>query len=254
MPYKIVLDAGHGGTDPGAIYMGRQEKDDTLELTLEIGKLLAAQGINVVYTRTTDVYQTPFEKAQIANRENPDYFISIHRNSSPMANQYKGVEILLYDENGEKLKMAQNILGAMGEVGFREIGIKERPGLVVLRRTKAPALLLEIGFINSDEDNSIFENQLGEIAESISGAILGTLDRETVEAPQYYRVQTGVFKNRANADRMLYQLQARDYPAFLLRQEGYYKVQVGAFEQLGNAITMEQKLKNDGYSTIIVSK
>ena len=82
MAYKIVVASGHGGEDPGAVYPGRQEKEDTLRLALEVGRLLEAGGQDVVYTRTTDVYQTPFEKAQIANREEADYFISIHRNSS----------------------------------------------------------------------------------------------------------------------------------------------------------------------------
>jgi N-acetylmuramoyl-L-alanine amidase len=254
MAYKIVLDAGHGGADPGAVYMGRQEKDDALALTMAVGEILKNNGVDVVYTRTTDVYQTPFEKAQIANGEDADYFISIHRNSSPQANQYNGAEVLLYDKSGIKLTMAENILGALGEIGFREIGVAERPGLVVLRRTKMPALLLEIGFINTEEDNRLFDEKRQEIAQAIADAILGTLDQETVEAPLYYRVQTGAFQSRANADRMLYELQDKGYPAYLLVSDGYYKVQVGAFEQLGNAIAMEQRLRNDGYSTLIVTK
>ena len=52
----VVLDAGHGGENPGAIYMGRQEKDDTLALTLAIGRILEANGVEVYYTRDTDVF------------------------------------------------------------------------------------------------------------------------------------------------------------------------------------------------------
>lgn len=252
--YKIMLDAGHGGSDLGAVYNGRQEKDDNLQLMLAVGKILSENGIDVVYTRTTDVYQTPFEKAMFANQSDADFFISFHRNSSPKANQYDGVEVLLYDKSGIKYEMAENILGAMGEVGFREIGIEERPGLVVLRRTKMPALLLEIGFINSDVDNQLFDEKFDEIAQGIAGAILGTLDENEIEGPVYYRVQTGAFRNRENADRMLYQLTDKGYPAFLLYQDGLYKVQVGAFLQLGNAINMEQRLRDDGYSTLIVTK
>ena len=74
--------------------------------------------------------------------------------------------------------MAQNILGALGELGFRELGVKERPGLVVLRRTKMPALLIETGFINSEKDNQLFEKKFEEIARSIADAILGTLNEE----------------------------------------------------------------------------
>lgn len=252
--YKIMLDAGHGGSDPGAVYQGRQEKDDVLDLTLAVGKILSENGIDVVYTRTTDVYQTPFEKATLANESGADFFISFHRNSSPQANQYNGVEVLVYDKSGIKYEMAQNILGALGELGFREIGVKERPGLVVLRRTKMPALLVEAGFINSDQDNQLYDQNQAEIAQAIADAILGTLEESTAENPLYYRVQTGAFRNRENADRMLYQLMDRGYPAFLLYDDGLYRVQVGAFQQIGNAINMEQRLRDAGYSTVIVTK
>ena len=252
MAYKIVLDAGHGGTDPGAIYKERKEKDDNLQLTLAVGKILEDNGIDVVYTRTTDIYQTPFEKAKIANEAGADYFISFHRNSSPEENQYQGVEVLVYDKTGIKYDMAQNIVGALGELGFKELGVNARPGLVVLR--KMPALLVETGFLNSDEDNKLYDEKQKEIAEAIATSILGTLNDETIEQPLYYRVQTGVFRRRENADRMLYQLTDQGFPAFLLYEGDLYRVQVGAFQQIGNAIQMEQRLRDAGYSTIIVTK
>ena len=58
MPVSIMLDAGHGGRDPGAVYNGRQEKDDVLKLVLAIGEILQNSGIDVEYTRTTDIYET----------------------------------------------------------------------------------------------------------------------------------------------------------------------------------------------------
>ena len=206
------------------------------------------------YTRTGDVYQTPFEKAQLANQAGVDYFISFHRNSSPKENQYNGAEVLIYDKSGIKYQMAENILGALGEVGFREIGVKERPGLVVLRRTRMPALLIETGFINSEEDNKLFDNKFSDIAQGIADAILGSLDEETVQEPLYYRVQTGAFRKKENADRMLYQLLEKGYPSFMLHENGLYKVQTGAYQQIGNAVNMEQRLRDDGYSTVIVTK
>ena len=109
MTYKIMLDAGHGGEDPGAVYNGRQEKDDNLRLVMAVGNILEESGVDVLYTRTTDIYQTPFQKAQIANESGADFFISIHRNSSPVNNQYSGVETLVYDKSGIKLEMAENI-------------------------------------------------------------------------------------------------------------------------------------------------
>ena len=59
----IALDAGHGGSDPGATYNGRAEKDDTLRLTRAVGKILEMNGINVYYVRDNDEYETPFKKA-----------------------------------------------------------------------------------------------------------------------------------------------------------------------------------------------
>ena len=252
MAYSIMLDAGHGGQDPGAVYKGRQEKNDNLKLALAVGEILKNKGIDI--SCTGDVYQTPFEKAQLANQAGVDYFISFHRNSSPKENQYNGAEVLIYDKSGIKYQMAENILGALGEVGFREIGVKERPGLVVLRRTRMPALLIETGFINSEEDNKLFDNKFSDIAQGIADAILGSLDEETVQEPLYYRVQTGAFRKKENADRMLYQLLEKGYPSFMLHENGLYKVQTGAYQQIGNAVNMEQRLRDDGYSTVIVTK
>lgn len=251
--YKIMLDAGHGGADPGAVDEGRQEKDDTLKLTMAVGKILEDNGVDVEYTRTTDVFQTPFQKATIANQSGADYFISFHRNSSERPNQYTGVETLVYNKSGIKYELAQNILGALGELGFREIGVKERPGLVVLRRTNMPSVLVEMGFINSEKDNQMFDEKFDEIAQAIASAILGTLNEEDVEGPVYYRVQTGAFRNKQYADQLLYELLDQGYPAFLLNENGLYKVQVGAFLQLGNAIAMEQKLRDAGYTTLITT-
>ena len=176
MPYKIMLDAGHGGNDPGAVYGGRQEKDDNLRLAIAVGNILSQNGIDVVYTRTDDVYQSPIEKARLANASGADYFISFHRNSSPEPNQYSGVETLVYNQSGRKLTMAQNINRALENIGFKNLGVKSRPGLVVLRRTRMPALLIETGFINTPEDNERFDENFNEIARAIADAILTTLD------------------------------------------------------------------------------
>ena len=250
MAYRIVVDSGHGGEDPGAVYQGRQEKDDTLQLGLAVGEILKENGVDVIFTRTEDIYQTPFQKAQIANEAMADYFVSIHRNSSPRPNQYEGVETLVYDKSGIKLEMAENINSALEDVGFKNLGVKARPGLVVLRRTKMPALLVEAGFINSDSDNQLFDEKFNEIAQAIAGGILGTLAEETVEEPVLYRVQVGLFRNRQNADNLNYLLMSQGYPSFILEDGNFYKVQVGAFQQMGNAVAMEQRLRKDGYQTL----
>lgn len=165
MPYSIMLDAGHGGRDPGAVYNGRQEKDDTLKLTLAIGQILQNNGLDVEYTRTTDVYESPYEKAMEANKAGVNFFVSIHRNSYPTANAVSGVESLVYDKSGIKYEMAQNINEQLESIGFVNLGVKARPNLIVLRRTKMPAVLVEVGFINSDTDNQLFDDNFQDIAE-----------------------------------------------------------------------------------------
>ena len=191
MPYTIMLDAGHGGRDPGAVYNGRQEKDDSLALTLAVGELLQERGIDVLYTRTTDVYESPYQKAMEANAAGVDFFISIHRNSSPEANTYSGVESLVYNKSGIKLEMAENINEQLEAVGFVNLGVKERPGLVVLRRTRMPAVLVEVGFINSDTDNMLFDDNFDDIALGIAEGILDTLQLtgESPSVPGSYTVQ-----------------------------------------------------------------
>lgn len=72
--------------------------------------------------------------------------------------------------------MAQNINRALENIGFKNLGVKSRPGLVVLRRTRMPALLIETGFINTPEDNERFDENFNEIARAIADAILTTLD------------------------------------------------------------------------------
>ena len=240
MPYSIMLDAGHGGRDPGAVYNGRQEKDDALALTLAIGELLQERGIDILYTRTTDIYESPYQKAMEANIAGVDFFISIHRNSYPTDNTVSGVESLIYDKSGIKYKMAQNINDQLESVGFVNLGVKERPGLVVLRRTQMPAVL----------DNQIFDNNFNDIALAITQGILDTLDLggeiDNDVIQPFYSVQTGAFRNRTYANRLLGELRSQDFPAEL------YRVNVGSFETLDEAVAMERRLKRAGYQTVIV--
>ena len=146
MPYSIMLDAGHGGRDPGAVFEGRQEKDDNLALTLAVGDILQNRGLDVEYTRTEDEYESPYQKAMEANASGADLFISIHRNSYPTDNTVSGVESLVYDASGIKYEIAESIDEQLEAIGFVNLGVKERPNLVVLRRTKMPAVLVEAGF------------------------------------------------------------------------------------------------------------
>lgn len=254
MPYSIMLDAGHGGRDPGAVYNGRQEKDDNLRLVLAIGEILQDNGIDVEYTRTTDVYETPYEKAMEANNAGVDFFISIHRNSFPTDNVVSGVESLVYSLSGIKLQMAENINDQLEMVGFVNLGVKARPNLVVLKRTKMPAVLVEVGFINSNTDNQLFDKNFTDIAQAIASGILDTLNQiDASSTPQRFRVQVASYRNPMYAHRMLNELLEMDFPAQIEEGDGFFRVRVGNFENLDAATAMEQRLRRAGYQTLIVT-
>lgn len=172
----IVLDAGHGGADSGAVYGSRVEKDDVLALTLAVGEILENNGVSVIYTRTDDIYETPSQKAAEANAANADYFVSIHRNSTPVPNSYSGVETLVYNKYGEAYDLAVNINEQLSRIGLNNLGINERKNLVVLRRTSIPAVLLEIGYVNTDADNAFFDARFDDIANAIARGILETIE------------------------------------------------------------------------------
>ncbi|MCI9542229.1 MAG: N-acetylmuramoyl-L-alanine amidase [Lachnospiraceae bacterium] len=250
---KIVIDPGHGGSDPGANYNGRREKNDVLRLALAVGKKLEEKGQNVSYTRVDDTAYTPFERAMMANTANADFFLSLHRNSVRNPNTVNGVEAYVYEESGIREDVAEELLDNLEDAGFENRGILERPNLAVLRRTDMPAVLLEVGFIDNEKDNQIFDTKFDEIVDAIADAILKYAKKFPTRRPPLYRVQTGAFRNYDNAAVLVNRLQNEGYPAFVLYGDGIYRVQVGAYEILDNAIRMEQKLRANGYPTFIVS-
>lgn len=260
MAVKIALDAGHGGYDGGAVYEGRREKDDNLALTLAVGNILRQNGIDVVYTRTEDVYDSPVRKAQIANESGADYFISFHRNSSPMDGQYSGVETLLYDENGIKAEMAEAINRELAEVGYNDLGLNIRRDLAVLRRTQMPALLLEVGFINTEADNRLFDDRFEDIAAAIAMGILNTLEipmdegnEEMPEERDEYAVQVGLFRNPENAENLYRELIALGIPADMARSGIFYSVRAGKTSSLSEAVELQQQLQQLGYDTLVIT-
>lgn len=252
----VIIDAGHGGSDPGAVYNGRQEKDDALQLAFDLGSVLERRGIRAEFTRVTDDYDSPQEKADIANRSDADFFVSIHRNAMPEPNTASGVENLVYSDKGLAGLLGRNIGEALASVGWTDLGVKERPGLVVLRKTRMSAVLIEAGFLDNDRDNEFFDANLAATADAIADGILRTFEQrdqmEAGEEPGFYMVQTGVFRVRAFADRELSRLRAQGFPAFLVAKNGLFYVRAGAFKQLDNAVRMERELRNLGYNTVII--
>lgn len=254
MANRVVIDPGHGGFDSGAVYGDRYEKNDNLNLALAVGEILNQYGVEVLYTRKDDSYLSPLKRVHAANAENADLFISLHRNSSPLPNTYSGAETLIYDEEGIKRVAANLINRELEKVGFPNLGVDIRKNLPVLRRTNMPALSINVGFINTDIDNIIFDNQFDVIASGIANGIMETLGimNETVNSTHTYRVQVGLFRILTNAVNLQYQLSLLGYEPLIVPQGELYAVQIGELPSLDQAVILEQELKRLGYSTLIV--
>lgn len=258
MAYKVVVDAGHGGYDSGAVYSGRVEKNDNLDLALAVGEILAYNGVDVLSTRTDDFYISPLDRASMANDENADLFVSIHRNSSSVPGTYSGVQTLVYDENGLQQQVAENINKRMEDLGFNNLGTDIRTDLAVLRRTDMPAVMAEIGFINTDADNKLYDEKFEDIAYGIAAGILDALQIENHEEyneekeEAVYRVQVGLFRVPNNAQNLQENLRMGGYDVTIVPQGDLYAVQVGNFDNMDDAADLEQELRTQGYSTLVV--
>jgi len=177
---SLCFDYGHGGSDPGAVYMGRKESEDVLSLGREVASELRRHGVVVDETRASDGTVGLTQRSDFENRRVYDYFISLHRNAFK-PEQAAGVETYTYINPGTKAKeLAKKIQNALVGVGFGNRGVKEA-NFHVLRETKAPAVLIEIGFIDNSRDNALFDAKRGEIVKAISGAILSQLGLAYVE-------------------------------------------------------------------------
>lgn len=170
----VCLDYGHGGNDPGAGYQGRKEKEDTIAT----GKLIAANlrrhGVTVDETRSSDKTMSLDERAKFANKKNYNYFISLHRNAF-VPEKAHGVETWVSNPSSAKSKaLAQSIQKNLVEVGFNDRGVKSK-NFYVLKYTKAPAVLIELGFIDHTKDNLLYDLKQIQIVKGVTSAILGEL-------------------------------------------------------------------------------
>jgi N-acetylmuramoyl-L-alanine amidase len=209
---KIIIDAGHGGHDSGALGKFSKEKDIALEIALELGEILKKymKDVEIVYTRQTDIFVTLHGRAKMANQNNADVFISIHCNATPKGDAAHGTEtytmglhtsrhnlevakrenevIFMEDNyqanyqgfdpklpeshillslcqnayNDNSLKLAQNIQYQFkSRVGRKSRGVKQA-GLLVLWKTTAPSVLVEVGFITHPQEEKYLNSKLGQ--------------------------------------------------------------------------------------------
>ena len=149
----IIIDAGHGGTEPGSVKQGIQEKDINLQIALQLQKRLEAKGYKVVMTRDDDTAISLKNRAKLANQAKGDLLISIHQNSFRDASVH-GIEVYYNsDKTTNDQQLAQMIQESLiNETGAKNRGIHSDNGLVVTRETIMPAVLVETAFISNDDE------------------------------------------------------------------------------------------------------
>ena len=175
----VCLDAGHGGSDPGAVFEGRQEKDDNLAVVLAVREALEAHGadnLTVLLTREDDTALELEERVAFANRNDTTLFVSIHRNSGGG----QGVETWISaDGHRPETDLATLIQANLKEAYItKDRGVKSgtasnpHASYYVVGNTKMPACLIELGFIDNQWDNMALDGNLELWAQAIADGIL----------------------------------------------------------------------------------
>lgn len=179
--YTVCVDAGHGGSDVGAVGLdGSYEKDDNLRLALKVKEALEKSGVNVIMTRSDDSDTQLDSRSVIANKAKADLFVSLHRNSTAKANTTKGIEIWIHSSGSERsYAAADDILSSLGKVGISDnrgvrIGTQgdSDDDYAVIRDTDMTSMIIEMGFMTSQDDLDYFNENLDNYAKAISnGAV-----------------------------------------------------------------------------------
>jgi len=148
----IVLDAGSGGYDPGAVYGGVEEKDVNLLVAQRLQALAEADGrLRVVMTRTADVYMSLDSRVAKANSVEPALYLSIQANASGQHPEAAGIETLVAPATASgspSWQLAEILQGAViASTGARDRGVKRQD--LYIRRITSPAALIEVGFLSN---------------------------------------------------------------------------------------------------------
>ena len=171
----VVIDAGHGGKDPGGISLNKHnEKDFTLSTVLKIQKLMEKEpNLKVVLTRSDDRYPTLQDRAKVANDLRADLFVSIHANSIPAGSTSNPSGTETYYTRKDSLAFAQTIHKYLvPATGLSDRGVRQS-SLYVTRETHMPAILLECGFLSNAKDESLMysEDFQQRVAEAVVSGI-----------------------------------------------------------------------------------
>lgn len=169
----VVIDAGHGGTDPGNLHQTEgllDEKDLNLAMALKLGGYIEqflGHRIDVVYTRTTDEYVSLEDRVKKANDLNAAYFISVHCNASEKS-EVCGVETHIHLKesitSSELAHLIQDQLKNRANRPSRGVKLKNDRlyNLYVLKETKMPAVLVETGFMTNVEEEAYLNTEDGQ--------------------------------------------------------------------------------------------
>ena len=199
---KWYLDVGHGGKDSGAIGTNKTKESDTvLKIGMLIKNNLEQAFEKVITTREDDKYYSLDYRSSKANKENCDYFVSIHMNSATNKSA-KGVEVWVYDEKSKLYTLSKDICSNLSKtINTPNRGVKISKSFSVLRKTKMPALLIEIDFIsNSSVEASLKSDKyIKDISDSISKSLLAFVNKSIVDDGVFYRVCIGEFKDKTDA-------------------------------------------------------
>lgn len=167
---KVVIDAGHGGSDYGAIRNGINEKDITLDVAKRVEALLKKEGYAVKMTRTSDVYVSLQGRCDISNAYDPDIFVSIHVNSS-VRPEITGIETHYYHQ--ESMSLAQTLHSSLASnINSKNRGLFKSK-FYVINHTTAPSILMEIGFISNDGERAqlVSEKRKQDTAKAIAEGV-----------------------------------------------------------------------------------
>ncbi|WP_158290416.1 N-acetylmuramoyl-L-alanine amidase [Halobacillus salinus] len=155
---NILIDAGHGGRDSGAIGVsGAFEKDYTLKTALALKEVLESNGANVQMTRKSNIYLPLFLRSYFSNSSSADVFLSLHYNSTPQNTAARGINTYYFHERDQNLAtyVQRNMIEA---TNFQDRGIKHG-NFHVIRENHKPSLLLELGFLSDLDEEHIIEQE-----------------------------------------------------------------------------------------------
>lgn len=173
---KVVLDAGHGGYDPGALYDGHAEKDITLSITKKVKVLLDSAGVKTYMTRSEDRFLSLAERVEISKSISPNMFVSVHVNALATNSAMDGLQTYYYSDSGYDLAkvMHREIL----EVGMPDRNIR-KAGFWVCKHNKAPSVLLELGFMTNREERKklVSDKYQDQLAKHIAAGIIKYLNK-----------------------------------------------------------------------------